>query len=83
MFTLRNISARSESNAAFSRHAMFVNNLKRAGLVLRRQIPDDGNCLFHAVCDQLRRLKLTRMNSKHTELRQITVARLKEDPYIV
>ena len=81
MFTLRNISARSESNAAFSRHAMFVNNLKRAGLVLRRQIPDDGNCLFHAVCDQLRRLKLTRM--KHTELRQKTVARLKEDPYIV
>ena len=27
--------------------------LKKAGLVMRRNVPADGNCLFHAVSDQL------------------------------
>ena len=60
---------------------MFIKNMKKAGLEIRRNIPGDGNCLFHAVCDQVRRLGIGRM--RHTELRQKTIAHMKENPYVV
>ena len=85
MSLLKKITNRSESDEDEKlykiRHAMFTKNMKKAGLELRRYIPGDGNCLFHAVCDQARRLGLGRM--RHTDLRQKTIAHLKENPYVV
>ena len=59
----------------------FTHNLKRAGLRIRCNIPGDGNCLFNAVCDQLRLLKIQRM--RHLDLRHRAVNYLRENPYIV
>ena len=56
-------------------------NLKKAGLVMRRNVPADGNYLFHAVSDQLIRLKLQRI--RHRQLRDLTIRQLRSHPVIV
>ena len=56
-------------------------NLLRAGLRIRRRVPGDGNCLFHALCDQLKYYQLARM--RHLDLRNKVIDYMKEKPYIV
>ena len=56
-------------------------NMEKAGLVLRRNVPGDGNCLFHAVSDQLIRLKLKRY--RHRQLRAMAIKQLRSHPIIV
>jgi hypothetical protein len=62
-------------------HNSFLRNLQRAGVRVRKNVPADGNCLFHAVCDQLRRLKIARM--RHMELRKRAVEYLRSNPTVV
>ena len=59
----------------------FQRNLQRAGVRIRQNVPGDGNCLFNAVCDQLRRLKIARM--RHKELRKCAVEYLRKNPTLV
>ena len=56
-------------------------NMQRAGLMLRRNVPTDGNCLFHAVSDQLKRLKLHRY--RHRQLRDLAINQLRANPTVV
>ena len=56
-------------------------NLKKAGLEMRRNVPGDGNCLFHAVSDQFIRLKLPRI--RHRQLREMAIKQLRSHPVIV
>ena len=44
-------------------------------------VPADGNCLFHAISDQLKRLKLHRY--RHGELREMAINQLRSQPIIV
>ena len=60
---------------------IFLKNLDTAGLRIRKTVPPDGNCLFNAVCDQLCRLKISRM--RHSHLCQLTVEYLRRNPFIV
>ena len=60
---------------------IFIKNLDTAGLRIRKTVPPDGNCLFNAVCDQLRRLKISWM--RHSRLCQLTVEHLRRNPFIV
>ena len=53
-------------------------NIAKAGLVLRLNVPGDENCPFHAVSDQLKRLKLQRY--RHRQLRELAVKQLKTHP---
>ena len=55
--------------------------MQKAGVKIRHNVPGDGNCLFHAVCDQLRRLKIARM--RHIELRKLAVEHLRNNPTVV
>ena len=71
------LKERSYDNALKS----FVGNLQRAGVRIRQNVPGDGNCLFHAVCDQLRRLKIARM--RHIELRKRAIEYLRNNPTVV
>ena len=56
-------------------------NLEQAGLQIRQRVPLDGNCLFTAICDQLKHLKLHRW--RHLELRANIVDHMKRNPIIV
>ena len=56
-------------------------NMDKAGLQLRLNVPTDGNCLFHAISDQLKRLKLHRY--RHGELREMAINQLRSQPIIV
>ena len=53
-----------------------------SGLRFRGVTPADGNCLFHAVSDQLRQLSSEESYS-HRGLRAIAVACLKDHPFVV
>ncbi|XP_068730864.1 uncharacterized protein [Montipora capricornis] len=59
--------------------AQLKQNIHNAGLQMRDDIPDDGNCLFHAVADQMERLGESGYN--HTDLRHLAVKTLKEGNY--
>ena len=49
--------------------------IRSSGLQMRKEIPTDGNCLFHAIADQLERLGEKGMN--HSDLRKLSVETLK------
>ena len=53
-----------------------------SGLRFRGRMPTDGNCMFHAVQDQLERVHSTEKYS-HSELRANTVAYLEAHPFLV
>ena len=50
-------------------------NIRTSGLQMRDTIPNDGNCLFHAVVDQLERLGES--GYSHTDLRTLAVQTLR------
>ncbi|XP_078687488.1 uncharacterized protein LOC144919781 [Branchiostoma floridae x Branchiostoma belcheri] len=54
-------------------------HLMESGLTLRPDVPRDGNCLFHAVSDQLVRTGNQRIS--HSQLRQDVVTYLRQHPY--
>ena len=47
-----------------------------SGLQMRGEIPKDGNCLFHAVADQMKRLG-DQSGISHTSLRSLAVETLR------
>ena len=53
-----------------------------SGLRFRGRMPTDGNCMFHAVQDQLQRVHSTEKYS-HSELRANTVAYLEAHAFLV
>jgi hypothetical protein len=53
-----------------------------SGLKFRGKIPSDGNCLFHAVSDQLQRVSARPMYN-HSELRALAVKQLTDNPFVV
>ena len=50
-------------------------HISSSGLQSRKEIPKDGNCLFHAVADQMQRLGESGFN--HASLRSLAVETLK------
>ncbi|XP_035685160.1 uncharacterized protein LOC118421765 [Branchiostoma floridae] len=54
-------------------------HLMESGLTLRPDVPKDGNCLFHAVSDQLVRTGSTAIS--HSQLRQDVVGYLRQHPH--
>ena len=50
-------------------------HIRSSGLQMRKEIPNDGNCLFHAIADQLERLGEKGLN--HSDLRKLSVETLK------
>ena len=56
-------------------------NLQRAGLKIRRRVPKDGNCLFHALCDQLKRIRNSRV--RYMELRRSVIEYMRNHPTVV
>ena len=52
-------------------------NVKRSGLKIRSEIPEDGNCLFHSVADQLKRLGVKEFD--HSNLRELAVETLRNE----
>ena len=55
--------------------------MAKAGLQLRLNVPTDGNCIFYAISDQLKRLKLYWY--RHGELRDMAMSQLRSQPIIV
>ena len=55
-----------------------------SGLKFRGNTPSDGNCLFHAVSDQLQRVGARPMYN-HSELRALAlyIKQLTDDPFVV
>ena len=56
--------------------AQLVKNVNSAGFQIRDNIPKDGNCLFHAIADQMERLGDTKHS--HTSLRSLAVETLSQ-----
>ncbi|XP_019643352.1 PREDICTED: uncharacterized protein LOC109484505 isoform X1 [Branchiostoma belcheri] len=56
-----------------------VAHLMESGLTLRPDVPRDGNCLFHAVSDQL--VRTGSQSTSHSQLRQDVVSYLRQHPY--
>lgn len=52
-------------------------NVKRSGLKIRSEFPEDGNCLFHALADQLNRLGVKEFD--HSSLRELAVETLRKE----
>ena len=63
-----------------SQKCQLQQNIDKAGLRLGLNVPKDGNCPFHAISDQLKRLKLHRY--RHGELREKAVNQLRPQPII-
>ena len=53
--------------------------MKKRGFRFRREIPGDGNCMFHAVADQLERLG--ERGHDHKGLRRLAVEALRDDTH--
>ena len=56
--------------------------IRLSGLTFRGQMPTDGNCLFHAVADQLQRVDSNNKLS-HSELRDLAVTCLRDHQFVV
>ena len=63
--------AKKESKSLAEQRRQLEKNVKRSGLKIRSEIPEDGNCLFHAVADQLKRLGVKEFD--HSNLRELAV----------
>ncbi|XP_078703589.1 uncharacterized protein LOC144928780 [Branchiostoma floridae x Branchiostoma belcheri] len=67
--------SRTDTYNRLSRH------VAESGLTFRAEVPKDGNCLFHAVADQLFRTEGRR--TSHVDLRRRAVNYLRKNPYNV
>ena len=64
-----------ENKAVQENQRRLTEHIRSSGLEMRKEIPNDGNCLFHAIADQLERLGETGLN--HSDLRKLSVETLK------
>ena len=64
-----------ENKAIQENQRRLTKHIRSSGLHMRNEIPSDGNCLFHAIADQLERLGEKRLN--HSDLRKLSVETLK------
>jgi len=64
-----------ENKAVQENQRRLTEHIRSSGLKLRNEIPNDGNCLFHAIADQLERLGEKGLN--HADLRELSVETLK------
>ena len=55
---------------------MLLKNCRKYDLEFREDTPRDGNCFFHAICDQFERLGMQRMSAR--DLRTSVVGFMKE-----
>ena len=51
-------------------------NVRKSGLQMRDNIPNDSNCMFHAVADQMNRLR--EFGHSHTTLRHLALETLQK-----
>ena len=66
----------AETRAILHQEQILLQNITDSGLEVRSvDIPADGNCLFHAISDQLQRVKETPRT--HSDLRAMAVEALK------
>ena len=66
----------AERRPILQQECILLQNITNSGLEVRSvEIPPDGNCLFHAISDQLTRVKDTPCT--HSELRALAVEALK------
>ena len=56
--------------------AQLEKNVNSSGFRIRDNIPKDGNCMFHAIADQMVRLGETKHS--HTSLRSLAVETLSQ-----
>ena len=75
------LNQRNSPSLLKNKKCQLQQNMEKAGLKIRLNVPTDGNCLFHAISDQLKRLKLHRY--RHRQLREMAINRLKSQPLIV
>ena len=64
-----------ENNAVQENQKRLAEHIRSSGLQMRDEIPSDGNCLFHAIADQLERVGEKGFN--HSNLRKLSVEILK------
>lgn len=64
-----------ENNAVQENQKRLAEHIRSSGLQMRDEIPSDGNCLFHAIADQLERVGEKGFN--HSNLRKLSVETLK------
>ena len=57
-----------------------MNNIRKFGMKLRKNVPGDGNGLYAAVCDQLQRFH---QRKRHISLRKEVVNFLENNPHTV
>ena len=80
-------AARSDFNkisckTANQNHCRLAERVEMSGLKFRDTTPADGNCLFHAVSDQLKRVKSEKPYC-HSELRALAISCLKDHQFVV
>ena len=66
----------AEDEAYQQNVAQLFQNVRKSGLQMRNNIPSDGNCMFHAVADQMNRLG--EFGHSHTTLRHLAVETLRK-----
>ena len=72
----------SDNKATCDNKQLLSERLQVSGLKLRGTTPPDGNCLFHAVSDQLQRVG-AKQKYNYRELRALTVKHLTNCPFTV
>ena len=65
----------TENKALRENERRLEQHIRSSGLQMRDEIPNDGNCLFHAIADQMERLG--ECSHDHTSLRTLAVETLK------
>ena len=71
----------TENKALQENEARLIKHIHSSGLQMRDNIPNDGNCLFHAVADQMKRVGES--DYSHVHLRRLAVETLKNESHRV
>ena len=69
--------SKKENKSLAGHRRQLEKNVKRSGLKIRSEFPEDGNCLFHALADQLNRLGVKEFD--HSSLRELAVETLRKE----
>ncbi|XP_035689686.1 uncharacterized protein LOC118424981 [Branchiostoma floridae] len=70
---------RVEDDSQADTYTRLARHVVQSGLTFRDEVPKDGNCMFHAVADQLFRTEGRRVS--HGELRKQVVDFLRQNPH--
>lgn len=69
--------SKKENKSLAGHRRQLEKNVKRSGLKIRSEFAEDGNCLFHAVADQMKRLGVKEFD--HSSLRELAVETLRKE----